>query len=294
MNPDVPPAPRRLSARDPSLPQRMRELTPPLEDLWVVGRDLSTFGPMIAIVGARDPTPYGMDVAHSLAADLAATGICIVSGMARGIDAAAHEGALSVGGDTVAVLGTGVDVAFPSSNASLQSRVAAAGTLLSEYPLRTRGFRSHFPKRNRIIAALSIGLIVVQARLHSGTRHTVDHALRLGIEVFAVPGDVRSEMSAGPHALIRDGAVACFAAEDVFTALGDRLGDPATRERPFPVGLGPEEHAVFSAVNDGVARAEQIALRAGLDVVTAARMLTRLELAGHVARAPSGVYRRAR
>jgi DNA processing protein len=161
----------------------------------------------IAIVGSRHPTPYGMEVAETLAAELAARGVTIVSGLARGIDTAAHRGALSGGGRTLAVLGNGIDVVYPPENRALTLAIERQGAVISQFPRGTAPHAYNFPARNRTIAGLSLGVVVVEASERSGALITAGLAADLGREVFAVPGRVNSEVSRGPHGLLRDGAI---------------------------------------------------------------------------------------
>jgi DNA processing protein len=286
--------PRLVVPGDDEFPATLRGLEPPVRALWVIGRDLREVGPMVAVVGARGPTPYGLDVAYGLSADLAHVGVCVVSGMARGIDAAAHEGALSAGGATVAVLGSGVDVAYPRQNTALYGRIARGGVVLSEHPPGTPAYRGNFPLRNRIIAAMSLGTVLVQASHGgSGAMITARAALELNKEVFVVPGDIRSALSWGPHVLLRDGAHVCTGVGDIQQGLGEALGWARTEEGWLdPPGLSAHEVTVLHALNNGPARAETIARGADLPPATVLQSLTSLELLGVVSRAPAGDYRR--
>ncbi len=162
--------------------------------------------PMLAIVGTRRPTPYGTSVAERLSADLAHAGLTIVSGMARGIDTGAHRGALGAGGSTVAVLGCGVDVVYPSENKKLAAEIASQGLILSEFPMGSPALPQNFPVRNRIIAGLAYGVVVVEGAQYSGSGITARLAIDQGREVFAVPGNITSKMSWGPNLLIKQGA----------------------------------------------------------------------------------------
>lgn len=301
----TPPAPahrpRVLEPGDPAWPPLLPEsVEQPVEQLWVIGRDPPTLGPCLAIVGARNCNAYGLEVAHSLAADLAVEGVCIVSGLARGIDGAAHEGALSVGGSTIAVLAGGVDRPYPAASRRLYDRIAETGALLSE---RSLGFEAHkhdFRRRNRIIAAISHAVVVVQGAIRPGGRTsgaliTANAAAELGRGVLAVPGDIGSILSTGPHQLLRDHAWLCTRASDVFDRCPELL--PATRsllERPIPEGLPDDERAVLEAIMVEPGRADGVARHTGLDLLTASRLLTRLELKGWLRRASAGIYQRVR
>ncbi len=219
-------AARRLVPGDGEFPPVLATIDPPVRQLWALGEQLDALGPPVAIIGARGPTSYGLDVAQKLAAELASLGICVVSGMARGIDAAAHEGALSVGGKTIAVLGTGVDRPYPMVNRPLYRRIIGSGAVISELPPGAGARKHHFKARNRIIAALSLGTILVQSRgERSGAMTTIKACQDYGRDVLAVPGDVRSELSTGPHQLLRDGAALCANAADVLETLSQRLAE---------------------------------------------------------------------
>jgi DNA processing protein len=256
---------------------------------------LAGLGPRVAIVGSRNATSYGLEAARTIAGDLAAAGVCVVSGMARGIDRAAHEGALSVRGRTIAVLAGGVDVPYPASSTAVYPDIVRTGAVVSEEPLGADHRPENFLKRNRIIAALSLGVVLVQADpRRSGALTTARWAIDLGRELFAVPGDIRSVLSGGPHDHLRRGrAHVCTEARDVLEVLGGELADTAIRSLAVPEGLDPDEHVLIEAVNAGPARVDELAARAGLDVVMTQRALTRLELAGLVVRA-DGSYRRTR
>src|SRR6058998_678326 len=176
----------------------------------------------LAIVGSRRPTPYGLAVAERLAADLAARGVTVVSGLARGIDSAAHRGALRAGGRTIAVLGSGVDVIYPPENRRLAAQIEGSGSVVSQFAPGTPPLAHHFPLRNRVIAGLSLGVVVVEAAERSGALITARLAAEFGREVMAVPGPVTSPASRGAHALIRDGAALVERGEDVIAELPAR------------------------------------------------------------------------
>jgi DNA processing protein len=195
----------RLAPGDPGYPALLAVISPP-PALWVRGRLLPQDGLAVAIVGARRATPYGLGVAERLGFDLAARGVTIVSGLARGIDTAAHRGALAAGGRTVAVLGCGVDVVYPPENRRLVDEVAAGGALVSQFPPGTPPLAYHFPARNRTLAGLALGVVVVEAGEQSGALITAGYAADLGREVLAVPGSITAETSRGTNGLIRDGA----------------------------------------------------------------------------------------
>jgi DNA processing protein len=191
---------------DPRYPQPLREIFDPPILLFARGRVELLQSLMLGVVGTRTPTPYGVAVAERLSADLAHAGLTIASGMARGIDTAAHKGTLSVGGDTVAVLGCGVDVVYPSENRKLAAELAAKGLIVSEFTMGATAFPQNFPIRNRIISGMSLGVLVVEGAQYSGSAITAKLAMDQGREVFAVPGNITSKLSWGPNLLIKQGA----------------------------------------------------------------------------------------
>ena len=191
---------------DPRYPQLLREIYDPPILLFARGRLELLESIMLAMVGTRRPTPYGLAATERLAADLAHAGLTIVSGMARGIDTAAHKGTLAAGGDTLAVLGCGVDVVYPSENRKLASDLAVKGLIVSEFPMGSTAFPQNFPIRNRIISGMSVGVLVVEGAQYSGSAITAKLAMDQGREVFAVPGNITSKLSWGPNLLIKQGA----------------------------------------------------------------------------------------
>ena len=205
---------------DAEFPNRLLEIYDPPLVLYIKGSTEIIGQPGIAVIGTRHPTPYGMGMAERLACDLAARGLVIISGMARGIDTAGHRGALSGHGRTVAVWGTGVDVTYPKENQKLSEQILeAGGAIVSEFPLGTFPAPQNFPIRNRIISGLSIGVLVLEAGEYSGTRVTARCALEQGREVFAVPGNVTNKLSWGPNTLIKQGAALVATWEDVWEEL---------------------------------------------------------------------------
>jgi DNA processing protein len=209
-----------LTYDEEDYPEQLREIFDPPPVLWVLGDVKQLARPAIAIVGTRHPTPYGTGMAEILARDLATRGMVILSGMARGIDTAAHKGALAAGGTTVAVWGTGVDVIYPKENKSLAENIlVAGGTIVSEYRLGTFPAPQNFPKRNRILSGISIGVLVVEAGENSGTRVTARCALEQNRDVYAVPGNVTTKNAWGPNTLIKQGAKLVATWEDVWQEL---------------------------------------------------------------------------
>ena len=241
----------------------------------------------MAVVGARSCSPYGAQVARELSRDLAAHGIVVVSGLARGIDGEAHRGALAAGGLTVAVLGCGIDRDYPRAHAQLASRIAESGLVVSEYPPGVEPAPWRFPARNRIVAGLAKATVVVEARERSGALITADFALELGRDVFAVPGEITSGLSKGTNDLIRQGATPLLAVGDVLDALGIEPV-PAT----LPPGLSPEAESVLALLTAGAASLDEISRGTGVGSAEVAVALTELELAGLVSQG-EGRYRRA-
>jgi len=283
---------RLVGVGDGEYPASLLDLFDPPAGIFVRGADLRSAAARVAVVGARNPTPDGEDASAGLASALAGAGACVVSGAARGIDAAAHRGALAVSGATIAVLGCGIDVAYPRQNASLIERIAERGTVLSEYPPGTRAEPFRFPARNRIVAGLSRAVVIVEGASGSGSMITADHALDLGRDVFAVPGPVTSELATVPLALIRDGATMIRGAGDLLEDLGMM---PEAGSSPGPPGSGAaismlaaDEAAVLGAVS-GSASLERIASGAGLPVSRTIAALVGLEVRGLV-RARGGRY----
>lgn len=284
---------------DPAYPARLREIATPPPVLFVTGDAALLATDQIAIVGARRATRQGRDFARGLAADLAAAGLCITSGLALGIDGAAHRGALDGGGATLAVLGCGADRVYPRRHAELSRSILGRGALVSEFPLGSPPFARHFPMRNRVIAGLSLGTVVVEAAARSGSISTARHALEQGREVFAVPGSVNNPLARGCHALIRDGAKLTEDVGDVLEELPGMVAAPcetarsAGRERAREEA-DPRASAVLQACEWEPFTIDEIVLRTGLTPQIVSSMLMALELAGRVAAQAAGVYIRIR
>jgi DNA processing protein len=241
----------------------------------------------VAIVGTRDASPYGVRVAGELASAFARAGITVVSGLARGIDSAAHRGALEAGGITVAVLGTGVDVPYPVSNRALHARIACEGLVLSEMEPSTTAFAGGFPRRNRIIAALAKVTIVVEAPFKSGAINTATHATELGRVVGIVPGQIDSPRSAGSNLLLRDGAHPILSAADALALF--ELFENETVARPR---LAYHAERVWSALEEGEASSESLAARLGMSIRQVFQSTTELELAGLIRAREDGTLAR--
>ena len=279
----------RIARGDPAYPPLLAAIYDPPACLYVrlTGASTSLLAdPAVAIVGARSCSAYGAQVARSLGRELAAAGVVVVSGLARGIDGEAHRGALEGGGATVAILGCGIDRDYPLGHAGLARRIEETGLVVSEYPPGVEPAPWRFPARNRIIAGLSLVTVVVEARERSGALITADFALEEGREVLAVPGEITSALSAGTNALLKVGATPLTSAADVLCLLGLELPSPA---RPPPDGAAG---AVLTLLREGPADADGLARRAGLTADRAAAALVELELGG-LATESEGVYRAA-
>ncbi|MGE5227960.1 MAG: DNA-processing protein DprA [Planctomycetaceae bacterium] len=268
-------------------PAFVRLADPPV-GVFLRGAPLGDGEDRVAVVGTRRPTALGREVGREIARGLAASGVAVVSGGAIGIDAVAHRGALDAGGRTVAVLGSGIDVDYPRSNERLLVEVAATGTIVSEYPPGVPAEPHRFPARNRLIAALSRGVVVVEGAHRSGTRITAEHAIELGLDVFAVPGPVTSPLAETPLELIREGARLVRGAEDVLEDLG--IVPVERPEGSAPVGLAEDERTVFEALRTALLP-DAVARETGLSMADAVGALIRLELRGLV-RGNGGRYER--
>jgi len=278
----------RIRRRDPAFPPLLAAIhdPPPRLFLRASGDAAILAEPAVAVVGARACSSYGRGVARSLARDLAAAGLVVVSGMARGIDSEAHRGALDAGGRTVAVLGCGVDRDYPAAHAELARRIAESGLVVSEYEPGVEPAPWRFPARNRIIAGLCQATVVVEARERSGALITADFALEEGRDVMVVPGEITSSLSAGTNALLKLGATPATSAADVL-ALYDIVPS-----RPAPAALGQAADAVLARLGDSALTADELVRAAAVDPGACAAALVELELAGRVT-FEDGVYRAA-
>jgi DNA processing protein len=276
-----------LSLGGQGYPRQLAEIYDPPRRLYLRGaRPELLAGPGVAVVGARSCSSYGAQVARALARELAASGVVVVSGLARGIDGEAHRGALAAGGATIAVLGCGIDRDYPRANTELARRIVAEGLIVSEYPPGVEPAPWRFPARNRIVAGLCLAVVVVEARERSGALITADFALEEGRDVFAVPGEITSALSAGTNALLRSGAAPLLSAADVLAALGLE-GEPPRRPPPD----GPAA-CVLALLSESPADADDLARRSGLPAEQVAAALVELELDGHACSA-DGLYRAA-
>ena len=301
----APRAIRVVPASSDEYPRALRDVAGMPPALHVRGGLRAEDALAVALVGARRATPYGVEMAERLAGDLARRGVTIVSGLARGIDTAAHRGALRAGGRTIAVLGCGVDVAYPPENARLMAEIAERGAVVSEFPPGAPPLPQHFPLRNRVIAGLALGVVVVEAAARSGSSITAGWAADLGREVMAVPGRVTSELSRGCHALIKDGATLVESWEDV----ARQLSSP-WRDRVLAAGAGsavakdgaakdidngararavggtgdddPDIRRLLRAIGDDPVSIEDVIERSGVAPGRASALLLTLQLEGRV------------
>ena len=272
---------------DPAYPSQLQDLPDAPVWLYVKGDPAWLARPMLAIVGSRNATPQGLRDAYAFAQTLSEAGLTIVSGLALGIDAAAHEGGLAGLASSVAVVGTGLDRVYPARNRDLAHRLAAQGALVSEFALGTEPRPGHFPRRNRLISGLSLGVLVIEAAPESGSLITARLAGEQGREVFAIPGSIHSALSKGCHRLIRQGAKLVETATDVLEELGRRL--PV---QPAPYAGSLSEDSLLDALATGPLATDQLADRLGLTVEALSVSLLEAEMDGRVARMPGGLYQR--
>ena len=278
-----------VTLADENYPRLLLEIPDPPPLLYARGRVELLSRPALAVVGSRNATLQGEANAQTMAKALSEAGLTIVSGLALGIDAAAHRGGLGGAGSTIAVLGTGIDIVYPQRNAALATEIAARGLLLSEFPLGTAPAGPNFPRRNRLISGLARGCLVVEAALASGSLITARAAADQGREVFAMPGSIHSPLAKGCHALIKSGAKLVESADDVLAELsGFRASGSASTTKPAPA---PETGLLAHMGHDPV-DVDALCSRAGLSADQVSSELLRLELAGRVAALPGGLYQR--
>ena len=281
-----------LSLDDPRFPPELLQIADPPLLLYLVGQVETLQHPRrLAIVGSRNPTPQGQQNARQFAQALGEAGVCVVSGLALGIDGAAHEGALAGGAPTIAVVGTGLDRVYPRRHLALAHQIAEQGALISEYPLGTPPLAPNFPRRNRLIAGLAQGTLVVEAAMQSGSLITARMAAEQGREVFAIPGSIHAPQSRGCHALIRQGAKLVESAQDILEDL--RITSPSASAGPEPIDdplADPED--LLRAMGFDPVSLDALQARTGLDTATLQTRLLELELQDAVARLPGGLLQR--
>ncbi len=288
---------RLLTMDSPDYPKLLATIPDPPVALFVQGKPELLNRPQLAIVGSRNPTHHGVEIARDFSRTLAKTGLVITSGLAEGIDTAAHSAALDVGGESVAVCGTGLDVRYPRSNYELAKKLSKLGTLISEFPLGTPAKATNFPRRNRIISGLSLGTLVVEAAHRSGSLITARLAAEQGREVFAIPGSINNALARGCHRLIRDGAKLVENTTHVIEELG-----PLTEFMRSPTSDGetqnkkevnhPDYQNLLTIVGFDPTPVDVIVERTGLATNVVSAMLLNLELQGNVTVTPGGRYTR--
>ncbi|MDH5573127.1 MAG: DNA-processing protein DprA [Gammaproteobacteria bacterium] len=282
---------------DENYPSLLRQIPDPPLLLYVLG-NLNVLGfQQIAIVGSRTPTPMGKETAYEFAHYLASIGLVVCSGLALGIDTAAHRGALAAGGMTIAVAGTGLDRVYPAKNRDLAYEIAASGALVSEFPLETSPRPGHFPRRNRIISGLSRGVLVVEAALKSGSLITAHQALEQGREVFAVPGSIHNPLARGCNALIRQGAKLVETGQDILEEIPEFLAEmgtePASEYAVEENELDEEYLKVLENVGFEPTSVDTVIARSGLTAEAVCSMLLVLELQGYISLMSGGQYYRS-
>jgi DNA processing protein len=296
-----------VSLDDPAYPPTLRTMHDPPPLLYVKGRLELLHAPGVAIVGSRNATPQGLEDAEHFAQTLAGAGLTVISGLALGIDGAAHRGALDGRGGTVAVIGTGADIVYPAGHRALAHALAARGAIVSEWPLGTPARREHFPQRNRLIAALARGVLIVEAALRSGSLITARLANEMGREVFAVPGSIHAPLSRGCHQLIKEGAKLTETPEDIFEELGIAPAPASAPNAPASASaasvtvpacpLDPPHvdvcaARVLDALGHAPATLEVLAARTDMPSAALQGKLLELELAGHISALPGGRFAR--
>lgn len=276
---------------DRRFPEPLVDIPDPPTGLFAQGNLDLLDRPAVAIVGSRDHSSYGAEVCRALARAAAELGIVVVSGMARGLDAVAHTGALDAGGPTIGVLGNGLGVIYPAANRILYERVRERGLLISEFPPGERPHAGSFPRRNRLISGLARTVVVVEAAIASGALQTVACGLEQGRDVLAVPGPITSPVSAGTNRLIRDGATPLLELADLLSLYPDISRGDGSRGAPEAGGLPPVEGRIVNALWAGPRRVEELVDASGAPVGAALDALSALELSGRVRQEPGGLYR---
>jgi len=281
---------------DPDYPTLLKHIQSPPVVLFSRGRLSLASRPSVAVVGSRRCSPSGKYVAEKLGRGLASAGFVVVSGLARGIDSAAHRGALSAGGTTVAVLGSGVDVCYPRENKKLLAEIEERGAVLSEFPLGTPPLKQNFPLRNRVISGLSVGVVVVEASEESGALVTAAHALEQGREVFAVPGDTTLDSTSGSNRLLKEGARPVTCAEDIIEELAPSIAaelEPVQRVAMPLQPLTEDEEAVLGCLSHVPVHVEELCEQLGRDAPALLFVLLSLELRGLVRQEPGNRFVRS-
>jgi DNA processing protein len=281
-----------VTLADSDYPQALLNIPDPPLLLYVKGRLDLLNRASLAVVGSRSATPQGINNAEAFAKSLSDAGLCIVSGLAHGIDAAAHRGALRGPGSSIAVVGTGLDKVYPAANRDLAHALAQQGALVSEFPLGTPPLAANFPRRNRLISGMSLGCLVVEASLQSGSLITARLALEQGRDVFAVPGSIHAPQSKGCHALLKQGAKLAEAAQDILEELGGLLIAPVPAANSKCPDSAEQDSSLLEHLGFDPVNVEILSLRSGLTVSQLSAMLLTLELSGRICVLPGGLYQR--
>lgn len=287
-----------VTLEDDSYPYLLKNICDPPVCLYVKGKLLPE-EPMVAVVGSRKASGYGLSSAKKISAELSGYNICVISGMARGIDTAAHQGALSMGGRTIAVFGCGLDIVYPPENKKLMERILEKGVVLSEYPPGVQPAPHHFPIRNRIVSGMSVGVLVVEASEKSGSLITAQLALEQGRDVYALPGNVISINSKGTNKLIQDGAKLVTSVQDIveeiywFRNFEDKPVldlDSYREKKKFLAGLEQDEKNVYETLSVEALQIDEIQKKLSLDMPVLHRVLLSLEMKGLIRRESGGKY----
>jgi len=273
---------RIMTLVDHDYPDALKKLPDAPPVLYIKGSLIDRDSRAIAIVGTRSPTKYGMTVAEQMGYELATSGFTVISGMARGIDTMAHKGALRAYGRTIAVLGSGIDMPYPFANRSLKNAIASSGALLSEFPLSTPPNREHFPRRNRIISGLSLGVLVIEATLDSGSMITVRYALDQGKEVFAVPGNITSKRSAGTNRLIKEGAKLVENVCDIVEEISPQLMYHLKHRKKEIPPMSEDEKIVYEKLTEEPKHVDVLIRELNMSSSRLLSLLLKLELKGVV------------
>jgi DNA processing protein len=277
---------RIITWAEPDYPEKLKEIFDPPPLLYLKGNHFQPHEIIIAVVGSRKASTYGRTTAEKICSELALKGITVVSGMARGIDSAAHRGALKAGGRTIAVMGCGVDVVYPPENTQLYDEIVEKGAVISEFPMHTKPDRGNFPARNRIISGISLGAVIVEAGLQSGALITADTALEQGREVFAVPGNITSASSRGTNRLIKQGAVLIERADDILHELSlaityelkDLQPELPLEEKKSPPSLTQDEQRIYELIDNHPIHIDELTVRSQLPSGTVSAILMMLEM----------------
>ncbi|PYK98203.1 MAG: DNA-protecting protein DprA [Verrucomicrobia bacterium] len=289
-----------LTQNDEQYPELLRQIYDPPIVLYVKGRLTAKDKNAIAMVGSRRTTHYGLETARKLAYQLAYLGVTLVSGGARGIDTAAHQGALSARGRTVAVLGNGINIVFPPENVELFERIAAGGAVMTQFPFNRKADKQSFPIRNRIVAGMTIGTVVVEANLTSGALITAGMAIDNGRQLFAVPGRIDSPQSKGCHDLIKKGAKLCEGAEDILSEFeylfpaGNRPPSPAESGALPALGLSGNEQKIYEVLSTEESAMDEVIRRSGLPASAVSVTLLSLEMKRLIKQLPGKLFVRNR